>query len=441
MNAPKTLIFILGMHRSGTSALTRMINLLGARLGEALLEAQTGVNDRGFWENREMVALNEAILRRLDSAWFDYGEYPQSWWRTAGFADFREQIRGWLEENFRDAELTALKDPRLCRLLPIWREAAQQAGFQCQAIVTLRAPHEVRQSLLRRDPFSPLTCDLLWLRYLADAEDASRDLPRAMIDYRHLLQDWNGAADTIATRLSLRWPTPPAQAAPAISAEIDPALRRQSAEDESMRSPISAALDAIHQTLTTALPGIPEPSRHDQTHSLLQEHAACAPLILDANRRLASKSDELQRTGEALAHAHEVVAAKDRGIAELDRRLQKLGREHAKALNTISTRDKQLAERDKQLAERDKQLAERNLEFEKLVEWTGQLEKDLRKSGEWLQQLEHDLEKCGEWGREMEAQARKNWQTYEEAARQLNRIHDHPVAGRLCRSLKLQEPS
>lgn len=402
----KDLIFILGMHRSGTSALTRMVNLLGVRLGEALIEAQTGVNDRGFWENREMVALNEAILRRLDSTWFDYAEYPREWWLDARFDELKGRIVGWLEDNFGAGGMAALKDPRLCRLLPIWRHAAEQAGFNCKAILVIRAPHEVRQSLLRRDPFSPRTCDLLWLRYLVDGERFSHDMPRAIVDYHQLLDDWRKVAADLSDCLSLQWPAPPEEAAQGITQEIDPALRRQTEAQPEMGSPLSPALDAVYQHMRESMPGVPDEAKVKQQLALLMEHASCAPAALEDNRRLAAKAIALQQSGEELTYAQEVIRQKDQGIAELDQRLHSLGKDHAETLKTVT--------------ERDEQLAVRNLEFE---------------------QLEQDLRKSGEWAKKMEAEARKNWRTYEETAATLNRIHDHPVAGRLCRLLKLHEQS
>jgi hypothetical protein len=462
------------MHRSGTSALTRMINLLGVRLGDALIEAQTGVNDRGFWENREMVDLNESILGALDSAWYDYGDYPEGWWQESRFEPIRHKIGQWLRQTFEGSGVAALKDPRLCRLLPIWLDGAQQAGFQAKAIIAIRAPHEVRQSLLRRDPFSPTSCDLLGLRYLADAERLSRDLPRVIVDYHQLLDNWQLVASQIATNLDLEWPLAPRDAAPTIESEIDPTLRHQAEEDGEQHSPISSNLVELHQHMVAAIPNAPDPELLASHLGPLGEHQPCAPLVLDGNRRLAAKAEELQQTGEALAHAHQVMEEKDRGIAELDERLHALGQTHAETLKTV--------------ASRDGQLARRNQEFEQLEQWMKKLEQDLKQSGEWsrhletelqrlesnhkrlesnhkrleseYKRLESDLRKAGEWGlqmeaearknwqayeeaaergKQMEAEARKNWQAYEEAAASLQRVYEHPAAGRFCRLLKLHE--
>ena len=69
MSNEKKLILVLGMHRSGTSALTRMLNLLGVDLGGKLLEAQAGVREQGVWEPYAVVEINEDLLSRLGSCW------------------------------------------------------------------------------------------------------------------------------------------------------------------------------------------------------------------------------------------------------------------------------------------------------------------------------------------------------------------------------------
>ena len=72
-------IFVLGMHRSGTSALARVLNLMGVDLG-AGSEAAGKDNQRGFWEHPELNITNENILKSLGSSWQDLHSLPDPWW-------------------------------------------------------------------------------------------------------------------------------------------------------------------------------------------------------------------------------------------------------------------------------------------------------------------------------------------------------------------------
>ena len=71
----RTAIIVLGMHRTGTSALTRVLNLLGAELGSDLLAAQPD-NETGIWEHRPIMEIHERILGALDSDWHDVRPLP-----------------------------------------------------------------------------------------------------------------------------------------------------------------------------------------------------------------------------------------------------------------------------------------------------------------------------------------------------------------------------
>src|SRR5262245_453705 len=61
-------IVVLGMHRSGTSCITRMVNLCGAGLGGTTAGANAW-NQAGHWESDEGLELNELILRYSGGSW------------------------------------------------------------------------------------------------------------------------------------------------------------------------------------------------------------------------------------------------------------------------------------------------------------------------------------------------------------------------------------
>src|SRR5574340_381926 len=69
LSAEKRIIVVLGMHRSGTSAITRGLKALGVSLGEHLLEPATDNNEKGFWEDRNVNSLNIALLKELGHDW------------------------------------------------------------------------------------------------------------------------------------------------------------------------------------------------------------------------------------------------------------------------------------------------------------------------------------------------------------------------------------
>ncbi len=404
------MLFILGMHRSGTSAVTRMINLLGGDLGSELLHAEAGINDRGFWENAELVERNQALMQKLHSSWYDIADYPPAWWQEESC----QQASDWLRHTFRDAPLAVLKDPRLCRLLPLWREAAVEAGRDPRCLLVVRSPAEVRRSLCRRDPFTPFTADLLWLRYLLDAEQHSRGLPRALLHYQQVLEALHPTIERIGRQLGLRWPTPPPVADAALRQEIDPTLRHwrtSENKDNTLESPLSSHLERLYRDLLDHPQRLDESDYWAQYEQLLAPFLGGAAALLDNNRQLLRDRQQLLQVGEELTTTRATVEQRDREIAELTALYQQAGQQIIDVNNQLSLLGQEHSYALSTVAKRDVQLAERNAEFARLEQWS----------------------------RELEEQVRQNWERSEHFERRLYRVTIHPIAGRVIRLLKLIE--
>lgn len=200
-------LFVLGMHRSGTSALTRVLSLCGAALPAALLAADVA-NPRGYWEPRAAVDLNDGILQRHGSDWAD----PTLRLQREGAFDAEEQAACIAEISDFFATLPAapvvvIKDPRITLLSTVWFEAARRAGFAIAVAIAVRHPGEVTASLAEvsgasSEP-SPDLANALWLTYNLLAERQTRGVPRVFIDYANLLDDWRKETLRISAALDI----------------------------------------------------------------------------------------------------------------------------------------------------------------------------------------------------------------------------------------------
>ena len=246
-------ILVLGMHRSGTSALTRIIGHLGATLPLDPMP-ETADNPGGYWESRSIARFNNRLLESAGTRWNDDAPLPDAWFADPARAADREEGGALVDAAFGASQLLAFKDPRLCRLLPFWREVLAGRGIEPCAVIALRDPAEVARSLQARldDPaFRPAAVAaperglLLWLRYVLDAEARSRDMPRAVIDYPSLLADWREAVRGLVELVPL--PTITFEAATAIDGFLSPGLRRQRgpAPDESGATGGMAGVEAL----------------------------------------------------------------------------------------------------------------------------------------------------------------------------------------------------
>jgi hypothetical protein len=147
-------ICVLGMHRSGTSCLTGIMQNFGVELGEVFTENL--YNKRGNRENGRIVVLNDAVLATNQGSW-DNPVIVSRW--TPEQAGERDRIVRELQS--KPAMHWGFKDPRTLFTLPFWLDAIDTPLL----IGTFRHPRHVALSLHHRDR-TPLTTGLkLWYRY------------------------------------------------------------------------------------------------------------------------------------------------------------------------------------------------------------------------------------------------------------------------------------
>lgn len=223
-------VFVLGMHRSGTSALTRVLNLMGARLSRDLIASKPS-NITGFWEAERVLDINNLLLKQFNLLWRDDLPLPAGWLDHPAAREARREIDAYLQAEFADCPLFAIKDPRLCRVLPLWLEAVEARGAEAVCLICYRHPIEVAASLDRRDGIPRETSLHLWMRSYLEAERDSRGRPRLILAYDDLLEDWRSAVGRMGEGLQLRWSTPLAEAAPRIDEFISPTHRHHTASE------------------------------------------------------------------------------------------------------------------------------------------------------------------------------------------------------------------
>lgn len=212
------------MHRSGTSALTRVLNLAGVDLGQNLLDARAD-NERGFWEHAEINRIDDALLSALGLSWDSWDDFSMDRLRDPKVARLLVELYETLRGEFSQTPLWAVKDPRLCRLLPLWKALLAKLDTAPFAVIIIRHPFEVAASLLKRDNIDFNIAMALWSKYLLDCEQGTRHIPRVIVTYDELLDDWRGALEKITATLRLAIPNPIGQAQSEIESFLSNDLR------------------------------------------------------------------------------------------------------------------------------------------------------------------------------------------------------------------------
>lgn len=243
-------VLVLGMHRSGTSALTRCLNLLGMDLGSHLLSPEKG-NAKGFWEHADVVRINDALLQSFGMYWHSLDPLPQNWLQSEASEKAREEIRELIRRDFAGVSLWGLKDPRMCRLAPLWLGVLREMGITVAAVFVVRSPLEVAASLEREHGLSISSNVISWMQHLAEAEIATRSIARTMVDYDHLLADPFALLSGIGHALGIVWPITVDARRDAIVSFLDVGLRthRQQITEDAVPLLVSSMVDACERII------------------------------------------------------------------------------------------------------------------------------------------------------------------------------------------------
>lgn len=237
------IVLVAGMHRSGTSAVTRVLNLCGADLPPGELWPPNDDNPDGYWESKLIVQIHDEALTSAGMAWDSTKAFPPAWFESELAATFRTRIFDLLSPKLADTRLLVIKDPRICHLVPLWRDVANALGLGISAVIPLRHPLEVAASLEHRNGMSRAQALLLWLRHVVQAERDTRGLPRCFITYESLMEDAPSTAHALARVL----PVDAAALDRAIAAFMNPDRRHHHADPGTL-----AEVDGPSGWVTTA---------------------------------------------------------------------------------------------------------------------------------------------------------------------------------------------
>lgn len=250
MTTKNQCVIVLGMHRSGTSALTGVLRLLGVDLGARLLDAQEGVNPKGFWEHAAVVDLHDALLEEFHSGWWDALALPDDWMTSPAAIHCRKSLEQLIRQEFTGDRLWSVKDPRSCRLMPLWGDVMAKTAVHPNYILMLRHPAEVAASLAHRDGFSTPMAALLWLRNVLDSERDTRGQSRIIMTFDDLLSDWRKALGQVADTFGIALPLEDTAIATQVDAFLEPQLRHHATESvDTTAPPMALAIDAYQAVL------------------------------------------------------------------------------------------------------------------------------------------------------------------------------------------------
>ena len=188
----RRLIIVSGMHRSGTSAITRVLNLCGLALPNSLLVPVEGENETGYWESQSVMELHDEIFDLFGYTWSSLGSIPTSWFSSGQAEIYKERLIGILNVQFEEFNIGLIKDPRICKLVPLWESVLSEMDVQSHYVICVRNPLEIAKSLNNRNRFELQYALSLWFINLRLLESETRTLRRVFVRYEDILLNYTG---------------------------------------------------------------------------------------------------------------------------------------------------------------------------------------------------------------------------------------------------------
>jgi GT2 family glycosyltransferase/glycosyltransferase involved in cell wall biosynthesis len=377
----KDAVLVVGMHRSGTSVLTRGLKAIGVQLGDHLASSAED-NLRGFWEDKDVLAVNEKILRAVGRRWDSVSPVSLASLQDKLFRPLRDEGKALLEERFGKESLWGIKDLRLSRSLPYWLPLIEEMGARPHLLLAVRHPASIAHSLAVRNGLSEEHSALLCLGHWLDVLRSVDSINSLVIDYDDFLEDGERYLVDIADWLGV-------EVSSEISTEIDDfssnflckSLRHTRAtEQDTMRWKESGGCFALAIDLYTELrQSSPEsPGKIRSWETYFRDYELLTPTLnhMDAlhdasHARTAELESQMQSRDQEIFRLNDVVDKSSIQLRDLS--------------DQLSIRVNQLAE----LEGRHTELEGRHTELEgRHTELEHGLEASQAREGQLAQQLE-----------------------------------------------------
>lgn len=403
----RTCLLVLGSHRAGTSMLTRLLAIAGAKLPQRLMGAGQG-NESGHWEPGALVQYHDRLLAEIGSAWHDWRQPDFSKIGPRGRDALERDIGSIIADDFGDASLFVLKDPRISRFADLIIETLEHAGVRVVPVISLRNPLDVIASIEKRglylpEDYSAADGALVWLRHMLDADWGSRQLPRAIISYESVMADWRGQLRKIAEAGKVDFPYGPSEISTLVDEFISPNLRRFSStttdviHNPMLRGWISDAYSALRileqdPTSKNALSQLDE-IRHSFNNA--------SPLIFGLVDNVKNFSSE--RLSRTVAEAEQIrqqreaetttaISELEAANASLRQRIEALQGEITDAKSALMAKDASLVEVTRQVSEASNALRHQEHIANHLRTEGQTLQADLAKLATSLEEKEAELQ-------------------------------------------------
>lgn len=243
----KQAVLILGSGRSGTSVMTKCINLMGVSLGtDNLLAPSKRINPKGYFENKDVIKIHKSLGSKVR-----YRPAAQGYYDAAKISRDRTELTEYLHGFFQNEPALVIKDPRMNDYIQLWQHVLADLDVDPVEIILLRNPLDVVNSNARAWHRDTTLAMRQWqVRTLLSLKD-TQPQSRVLVTYEDLFENTLPTLKRIATKFDLPWPEDEILLQHQLDDFIDPTLQHsdsgESLTDFELRADVDPDVKALYR--------------------------------------------------------------------------------------------------------------------------------------------------------------------------------------------------
>ena len=199
---------------------------MGTQVDEDLIPGDEH-NERGYFESRRILELNESILVYMGANWHTLPSLSlgDGWENNPVLDAAKRKLMALVKARVDQCQgVWGFKDPRISLMLPLYEQVFAACGVEPQYILCIRDPRSVATSLMRRNGFPYLFSELLWLEHTLTAAKSAGNRLKAVVEYENWFQDGLKQAGLLSKALGLPTDVAAASLRAALEEIVAPAL-------------------------------------------------------------------------------------------------------------------------------------------------------------------------------------------------------------------------
>lgn len=353
----KHIVVVLGMHRSGTSAIARGLKALKIELGDDLMKGASENNEKGFFEDMEVFRLNNELLQEIGHDWHMFTPILPEELVLLLSGGFKLRAVELLRKKLNSAGCFGLKAPQMARLLPFWQAVFIHLNVQVSYIIACRNPMSVARSLSKRDGFDLEKGYYLWLEHMFSILKNTDGQPRIVLDYDLLMDDPIRELQRMAKILEIPFNPDDPEVTEYRTDFLEESLRhsRYYLKDLKLDKSVPYCVFTLHKLLLDLAKDTIHFNHHNAISLLkridtqLSENYSALHYMQICDQQLVDLKKSIDECNEQINERNERIVILSQSVSEHN--------EHANKLNhLLSEREKQIDDLNKMLSERDENI-------------------------------------------------------------------------------------